>query len=263
MPIDATTTYRKDIKYPAPNASGFYRGYGWLIPRHSPQRDKQDIRAILVHTTNNPQGNTLYPSEARFLRDSPDVSIHYVVSSHDDTIVQVLPDTFVAWHSGDCADNDYQNPTSIGIEIAWAEGQGHLPQQAVDNLTFLVRELLRRYPWIKKIDTHRNQAVPRGRKSDPAGMDDATFARWRDSITAPAAAIPGVPGQPAVRVEKDFSDFWHTAGGNKPWGDDGGMYLFGYCLGVAGAYVLCERAVLKRESDGRVRPALRNETRGL
>lgn len=196
-----TTTYRKDRAHPEPYPTGHtragqYHGYGRLTPWASPLRTRDQIKAILIHTTNNPRGNTRYESEAAFLRDSGDVSIHYVASSHDDAVVQVLPDTTIAWHAGNCQDNDYENATSIGIEIAWTINKGPLPPIAIANVTALVRDLLARYPSITKIDMHRAQAIPAGRKVDPSGWATADFYRWRDELLSgrtptPDATQPG------------------------------------------------------------------------
>ncbi|HEU5013975.1 MAG TPA: peptidoglycan recognition family protein [Roseiflexaceae bacterium] len=183
------STYRKDTRW----AVG--HGYGPVFDGGPSRRTTAQITSILVHTTNSPVGNTAYAIEAAFLRDSPDVSIHYVVSSHDDTIVQVLPEPWIAWHAGACADKDYENPSSIGIEIAWCPQAGALPQIAINNLTRLVRDIRQRYPWIAKIDMHRAQAVPKGRKIDPSGWSDAAFYAWRDSLLQgsslpPASSLP-------------------------------------------------------------------------
>lgn len=188
MEID-TQHYRKDL------AQRVQHGYGAVKAGRPARRDVRAIRAILIHTTNNGKGNTNYVPEAIFLRDSPDVSAHYVVSSHDDTVVQLLPDEWIAWHAGACADSDYLNPTSLGIEIAWTVNKGPLLQQAIDNTSALVRSLLSRYPWITKIDTHRAQAIPRGRKIDPSGWDDAAFYAWRDAIVRPETPAP-TPSEP-------------------------------------------------------------------
>lgn len=184
-----TDTYRKDTRWPVG------RGYGPVVNGGPSQRDVNSIRAILIHTTNNSNGNTNYVGEAAFLRDSADVSCHYVVSSHDSTVAQVLPDKWIAWHAGDCADNDYQNATSIGIEIAWTINKGNLPAIAIENVTELVTSLLQKYPHITKIDMHRAQAVPKGRKSDPSGWNDAPFYAWRDATLKAARQAPSQPPQ--------------------------------------------------------------------
>lgn len=177
------TSFRKDIKYPdRDQKTGYYHGYGGVRAWTSPTRDTARIRTILVHTTDNPHGNTRWPPEAIFLRDSVDVSSGYVVSSDDNTVIQIVPDEVISWNSGDCKDNDFENLTNIGVEIAWTFGKGPLPRLAIDNTTELVQFLLRKYPSIVKIDTHRNQAVPKGRKPDPIGWDDIAFYQWRDQM---------------------------------------------------------------------------------
>jgi len=179
-----TRTYRKDLKFKPGHGYGRRVGNLWLGTRPAPPR------SILYHTTNNPRGNTSYPSEARFLRDSADVSIQYVVSSDDDTVVQVLPDDMVAWHSGSCYDAAYENNASIGIEIAWTINKGPLPQIAIENLTELTRHLLTLHPQIgNRLDLHRRQAQPKGRKTDPAGWTDAAFDAWRDMVLQPVPFV--------------------------------------------------------------------------
>lgn len=207
-----TQGYRKDLAYPNRlKETGAFYGYGHPTkPKLPATRDWHDIRAILVHTTNNPKGNTAYPSEARFLRDASNVSIHYVVSSHDQTIVEVLPPAFIAWHAGDCLDNDYENITSIGIEIAWTPAAGALPQIAIDNVTRLVKQLLDWYPWITKIDMHRSQAIPKGRKQDPSGWSDKDFYTWRAGIFGSAA-----PTQPASGLLTERSTLFGPTLANK------------------------------------------------
>lgn len=192
-------SYRKDLKYPDPLKSGFYRGYGHPTKAYQPAtRDWHAIKAILIHTTNNPHGNTAYPQEARFLRDSASVSINYVCSSHDHTIVEVLPPAFIAWHAGDCQDNAYENLYSIGVEISWTINKGPLPQIAIDNVTRLVRQLLEWYPWITKIDMHRSQAYPKGRKIDPSGWSDKDFYAWRSGIFGSAAPTQITEDDPII-----------------------------------------------------------------
>jgi hypothetical protein len=182
-------SYRKDLKWPIGH------GYGPVAVGAPSQRDVHSLKSILIHTTNSSDGNTGYRSEAAFLRDSPNVSCHFVVSSHDATVVQILPPQWIAWHAGDCADSDYENARSLGIEIAWSALSGPLPWSAIDNVTSLVRSLLASYPWITKIDMHRAQAVPHGRKVDPSGWSDADFYAWRDIILRG----PSAPPSPALQ----------------------------------------------------------------
>lgn len=183
-----TTTYRKDTRYPVVVGKRA-RGYGH-VSRSGVWVDAglrvNSPRGILIHTTNGVGID--YRSEATFLCDSWDVSCHYVVSAYDDTVLQILDDMMVAWHSGDCLDLDLENDRSIGIEIAWTPSRGPLPEQAKTNTANLVRLLLPRFRSITKIDTHRRQAVPAGRKTDPAGWSDADFDMWRAQILGHSTA---------------------------------------------------------------------------
>jgi len=201
-----TTTYRKEQRHA--------RGIGFGPPRTNlpARRSSSSIRSLLIHTTNNPRGNTDYRPEARFLVQSPDVSAHYVVSSHDSTVVQVLSDLEYAWHAGDCADNDYENTHSIGIEIAWAEGKGPLPQIAWNNLTKLVRSCMAQYPTITNIDMHRRQAIPVGRKRDPSGVTTEQFDAWRATLLRePPSALALLWGDKArYAVGWGIPDAWAT-----------------------------------------------------
>ncbi len=186
MNID-TKTYNKVNKYPNRNTirghprEGLYRGYGSSKRYASAWRTS--FRAILIHTTNG-NAKSKFENEADFLLNSEDVSANYLVGQQHQ-IAQIVDPRVMAWHSGDCYDNDYENPTSIGIEIHWTPQLGKLPDKMIYDVTDLVRYLISRYPSINKIDTHRSQAKPKGRKIDPSGWDDTRFYEWRSSILVP------------------------------------------------------------------------------
>jgi len=183
MNID-TKTYNKVNKYPNRNTirghprEGLYRGYGSSKRYASAWRTS--FRAILIHTTNG-NAKSKFENEADFLLNSEDVSANYLVGQQHQ-IAQIVDPRVIAWHSGDCYDNDFENPTSIGIEIHWTPSLGALPASVIHDVDSLVRYLLTKYPTINKIDTHRNQAKPKGRKIDPSGWDDVSFNLWRDSL---------------------------------------------------------------------------------
>lgn len=177
-----TTSYRKDLRHPNRLRGGLYFGYGSLVPYRSPRRAPASLRSILIHTTNNPHGNIALQPEVNYLLDAPGASCHYIADNDTDAVVQLLPDTVIAWHAGDCADNDFENPRSIGIEIVWTPSAGPLPQRAKDNAAALVLHLMTRYPSITKLDMHRLAAVPAGRKTDPAGWPTMAFDAWRADV---------------------------------------------------------------------------------
>lgn len=198
--IDART-YRKDQRFPHRHPKGharegFFRGYGGLTAWASPVRDSSQIRAILIHTTNG--NGTNYTAEANYLATADAVSSHYIVDPHSSRAAQILPDTVIAWHAGDCRDNAFENTTSIGIEIAWTPSAGRLPNSTRNTVGELCAGLLVKYPSIVLLDTHRRQAVPLGRKSDPAGWPDDAFDAWRDAVFL---AARGTPTEPLVITE--------------------------------------------------------------
>lgn len=183
MNID-TDTYNKLKKYPDriknKNDSyyGLYYGYGSSVKWASAWRTS--FRSILIHTTNGNAKST-FDGEASYLLNSKSVSANFIVGQNHQ-IAQIVDPRVIAWHSGDCYDNDYENPTSIGIEIHWTPSLGVMPDSMIYDVSDLVKYLVSRYPMITKIDTHRKQAKPLGRKIDPSGWDDNRFYEWRSSI---------------------------------------------------------------------------------
>lgn len=151
--------------------------------------------SIVIHTTNSPAKNTAFESEARYLRDSPNVGAHFLVGKQGQ-IVQLLHPDFAAWHSG-AALSGFGNAHSIGIENHVSQGEAWTGAQR-DALTWLVRRLMALYRiGPEMIETHRRVAQPTGRKSDPEGWPDASFYAWRAQLAAPV--LPPTP-PPAVPV---------------------------------------------------------------
>ena len=181
-------TYRKDLKY------GAGHGYGRQFSDPSGKLLWTGLRAdaptsVIVHATHGRPG-TASASEAAFLRDSPNVSAHYLVA-HDGRIFRILPDTFVAWHAGDALPA-FTNPHSIGIELhaAITEPITGAQKQA---LAELLRDLAARWRIAAPlIDSHRAVALPKGRKSDPATWPQAELRAWVDGVLTcrPADAPP-------------------------------------------------------------------------
>lgn len=167
-----TTSWRKDTRLPPGKGWGGVRP-GGILPT-----------SIVIHTTDNSHA-TAFDGEAAFLRDSPDVSAHFLVGKIGQ-IAQILPPELEAWHAG-VAIPAYGNDFSIGIEAHVSVGEQWTPTQR-DALTWLVRLLLDRYHiQPQHVDTHRAIALPKGRKADPLAFPDAAFYAWRAQlITAPA-----------------------------------------------------------------------------
>lgn len=173
MVID-TFTYRKDTAHP--------QRWGYQL------RGSARPSSIIIHTTSN-RRPTQFETEATFLRDSADVSAHYLVGK-DGRIVQFLaPDKYQAWHAG-AAIEAFTNVHSVGIEHHVSVGEAWTTAQHAAS-DWLVRDLMSRYGIARGlVDMHRAVALPKGRKADPAGWDDDSFYAWRNGLGTPAPTLP-------------------------------------------------------------------------
>lgn len=136
---------------------------------------------IVVHSTNGNRGSS-FEAEARYLRDSLEVSAHFLVGKAGQ-IAQILDPGLRAWHAGECL-TAWENDYSIGIECHHAVGDDW-PQAQLDSLTWLVRDLMRRYRIAPAgIETHRRVAIPGPdiRKHDPSDWPDEMFYVWRSGL---------------------------------------------------------------------------------
>ena len=169
-PLD---TYRKDQKYGSGHGYGRRVGALWV-----PGRTGKPL-SIIIHATHGRAGSTS-DAEARFLRDSPDVSAHYLMA-RDGRTFRILPDEHVAWHAGECQPL-YRNDTSIGIEIHAAVTEAITGPQKVA-LADLLRALTAQWAIVpSNIASHRAVALPAGRKSDPAMWPDAELRGWIEGV---------------------------------------------------------------------------------
>ena len=178
------TTHRKDQKWPA--GHGYGRNIGtaknpvWVAERGRP------VSKWVIHATHGNIG-TLSVNEAKFLRDSPDVSCQDVIGKSGE-VYEILPDDHAAWHAGVCLPG--WGIESIGTEIHHAIGESYTSYQ-FETLTALGRQKIARHGLTEAdIDTHRAIALPKGRKSDPHGWSDADFYAWRASLFTPPPAPP-------------------------------------------------------------------------
>jgi N-acetyl-anhydromuramyl-L-alanine amidase AmpD len=176
MIID-TTSYRKDTLYRA--------RYGYQA------RGGAEPSSIIIHTTNNRRKGTSFAKEAEYLRDSADVSAHFLIGK-DGRIVQFLdPARWQAWHAG-TALPAFQNARSIGIEHHVSVGETWTDAQHVA-CTWLVREMMRVHGIPPElIETHRAVARPIGRKTDPEGWGNTSFYAWRATLAAPPPPGTGI-----------------------------------------------------------------------
>lgn len=143
-----------------------------VIWRPSPNfnsRGGKDIDTIIIHHTasNNTAGDlaTLRSAKAQ-------VSAHYLIGK-DGKIYQLVKDGMRAWHAGVSQLHGVPtdvNSRSIGIEIT-NDGSGKTPFTEAQ-----YRALEKLVPWLAKtykvplanLLGHKDVAVPKGRKSDPA-----------------------------------------------------------------------------------------------
>lgn len=160
-----TLSYPKATKHPV--------GHGYAARTTAPT-------AIVLHSTNNKRATT-FASECDFLLDASAVSAHFLVSKVG-TIVQFLdPARFVAWHAGN-AKTPWLNAFSIGIELHVSVGERPTTAQ-LDAAGVLCGDLMKRFAIPPALlETHRAIALPKGRKSDPEGFNDADFAAWRAGL---------------------------------------------------------------------------------
>ena len=124
-------------------------------------------------------------ADLAFMRSkSSQVSAHYMLD-RDGKIYQLVGDEKRAWHAGVSALNGVPtdvNGRSIGIEIV-NDGSGNTPftEAQYKSLNQLVGHLKQRYDVpMKNIVGHKEVALPRGRKTDPAPNFD--WNRLRNAI---------------------------------------------------------------------------------
>ena len=116
------------------------------------------------------------------------VSYHYLVLD-DGGYVTVAPLDKRAWHAGVCRPSDPKlayadgNSALYGIAAASSGHEDVTPLQLL-TIAWLTRKLFEREGWpttdLWRITSHRAEAWPRGRKSDPEGAD------LRNPIFSPA-----------------------------------------------------------------------------
>lgn len=138
--------------------------------------------SIIIHSTNGRKG-TAYISELNYILGSDVIAAHYLVGKQGQ-ITQILDPKYRAWHAGAVNDSRFNNNNSIGIECHYTPGEGIWPIAMHEALTFLVKKLISDYT-IQLVDTHRKLAIPKGRKIDPSGFEDAEFYVWRARLFAP------------------------------------------------------------------------------
>lgn len=140
---------------------------------------RRAITAIVIHYTGT---LTLEPAVSWMQRDDSHTSAHYVVG-RDGAIVQMVPDSAIAWHAGRSAMDPHATPPkevnvndfSIGIMLVGAADSGFTDVQMAALYT-LVEVLVSKY----KIEPDRivgHRHVAPGRQQDPDGFTNQF--NWR------------------------------------------------------------------------------------
>ena len=142
----------------------------WIQSPNYDQRSRIEyVDTIVVHST---AGGTLESVARWFANPESKVSAHFTIGK-DGSIVQSVSTFCRAWHAGVSIDRlgrEHVNDFSIGIELVNAnDGKDPYPSRQVEVLGFLIKTLCRRFD-LKYIVSHEFIAVPKGRKSDPAGF---------------------------------------------------------------------------------------------
>src|SRR5262245_26622027 len=157
-------------------------------PNHSPRRGHQ-ITMLVIHATAGSARGAL----AWLTSPSSRVSAHYVITKSGH-IYQLVPEERAAWHAGRASwrGETAINELSIGIELENAnDGRDPYPPGQIDALLALAAEKVEEYHiTTEMVVRHRDVAVPKGRKTDPAGFP------WAEFISR---LFPGAPAPPPER----------------------------------------------------------------
>lgn len=181
-------------------------------PNYRPRTPGVRVDTVLLHHTGDRSGAS---SLAWLTNPSSGVSAHYLVD-RDGTVYSLVPEERAAWHAGmgrlpweTCPAYDF-NHRSVGVEIANAgDGKEPFTEAQYVALGELVPDVLKRMgrtgfivrrgddgqwmyqaPWYyggffvptthAVVTGHRDIAMPRGRKTDPA--DNFDWKRVRDAL---------------------------------------------------------------------------------
>ncbi|MBO9540615.1 N-acetylmuramoyl-L-alanine amidase [bacterium] len=161
----------------------------------------KDISAIVLHHT---AGGTLDSVANFFKNSSAQVSSHYIVGK-DGRIVQSVQDDKRSWHAGTSefkGRNDV-NDFSLGIEIVNdGNGRDPFPESQYKAVIDLVAWMCQTYNVpVDRITGHKDVALPRGRKNDPAPNFDWNRVRSGVEAKLKGASAPAQPPKPAAPAQ--------------------------------------------------------------
>jgi N-acetyl-anhydromuramyl-L-alanine amidase AmpD len=144
-------------------------------------------RVVLVHATvSSGVRGTLH----WFLNPKSKVSSDFVIDKNGE-IYRPVPRGFYSWHAGTCTyenkeRRDY-NRISYGVELVnLNDGEDPYPPSQLRALAFVVATIQAEAPTVTRIRRHADVAVPKGRKSDPRGLElgeiYAAVKRWQPQV---------------------------------------------------------------------------------
>lgn len=147
--------------------------YAHQSPNHDPR--EKPISMLVLHATVGSYASAL----AWLCNPASRASSHYLIRK-DGHIAQLVPDDKVAWHAGVSAWHGVTdiNECSLGIELENAnDGRDPYPSAQIRAAHDLCQDKVARYN-IERADIvrHLDIALPKGRKTDPAGFPWPAFA---------------------------------------------------------------------------------------
>lgn len=164
-------------------------------PNHDPRNAR--VSLLVLHATVGGLASSL----AWLCSPASRVSTHYVISKTG-TIYQLVPDALAAWHAGRSLWHGQTdiNERSIGVELENLNtGRDPYPPLQLASAHWLCQEKIARFN-IERADIvrHLDIAMPRGRKTDPAGLPWPAFA---DSLYLDVPWAPAVDRRYVVKDE--------------------------------------------------------------
>ena len=132
-----------------------------------PERHKKLIKFIIIHYTGM---KTESKALKRLLDPKSKVSTHYFIKNNG-TVINMVPDYYVAWHAGISHWGNYKslNKYSIGVEIS-NPGHEHkyknFSQKQISSLTKLLKIIIKEYK-IKRKNILGHSDIAPLRKKDP------------------------------------------------------------------------------------------------
>ena len=159
-------------------------------------RDGRSISMIVLHSTVGSARSALDWLTTPASR----VSTHYLIDKAG-KIYQLVDDLDAAWHAGKSAwfglDSEEIQQCSLGVELEnLNDGRDPYPRAQLDAAEWLCRSSTRLYAIVPDmVVRHLDIAIPRGRKTDPAGFPWASF---KAALFAPPPPPVPAPPPPAV-----------------------------------------------------------------